>query len=213
MSQTQHQSHELLSFPLQPFPWESYTPSSTLQEISVFDWNIEEEIGFEPLSLQDLETDYDSLPSLVSISSDDYFTNTDTTLNNIMIYTIDKVIEDKDGECECPICYEPIHKEQKIKTNCNHIYCDTCIMTYLDTCYHSSKDPCCALCREVYTLFEIPNPPTFDKMKRKLEDYQPDIDDICNGLDTDHETQLHFVNPRNSRNIPVSFDVESIFEN
>ena len=210
---------------LQPFQWEIHLPPTNVQEVSTYDWDIEEEGTFEPLTLQDLqsEDDNDSLPSLVSTSSCE--DNTNTTLTNIMMYTIDKEVEDNDGECECPICYEPIHKEQKIKTNCNHIYCDTCMMTYLDTCYINRKDPCCALCREEYTLFEIPNPPTFEKVKEKFQEYEPDTEsdtESDTGIDETHfepnnEAQFNYLRARRSWNfrssIPISFDIETIFAN
>ena len=216
---------------LVPFQWEDYAEPSDVQEVSFYDWDIEEESTFEPLTLQDLQTeesDHDSLPSLVSASSNGYSTN--TTLTSIIMYTIDKEIEDNDGECECPICYEPIHKEQKVKTNCNHIYCDTCMMTYLDHCYVSNKDPCCAMCREVYTLFEVPNPPTCDKLKAKMDEYEADLYE--DSIDDESPTGVtlradqfsynrtmrgwHFQVPSTtstSNSVPISFDIESIFDN
>ena len=84
---------------LEPFQWENYMPSAEVDEVSAYDWDIEEEHIPPPLTLQDLQTegsDLDSIPSLVSASSNGYSTN--TTLTSIMMYTIDKEIEDKDGE-------------------------------------------------------------------------------------------------------------------
>ena len=206
---------------LEPFQWENYMPSAEVDEVSAYEWDIEEEHIPPPLTLQDLQTeesDLESLPTLVSGSS--IGSNSTTTLTNIMLYTIDKEIEDKDGECECPICYEPIHKEQKIKTNCNHIYCDTCMMTYLDTCYVNHKDPCCAMCREVYTLFEIPNPPTFEKVKAKMDEYESDEESDHASIGSGQEMEQHFryLQARRSWNFrsdsaPISFDVETLFEN
>lgn len=214
---------------LQPFQWENYMPSANVDEVSAFDWDIEEEHTPPSLTLQDLQTeesDLESLPTLVSDSSIE--SNSTTTLTNIMLYTIDKEIDDKDGECECPICYEPIHKEQKIKTNCNHIYCDTCMLTYLDTCYINNKDPCCAMCRQLYTLFEIPNPPTFDKVKAKLDEYESDENESIESKTHSEESagvtyeapEVHFSYVRSRRiwnfpsnSIPMSFDVETLFDN
>lgn len=207
---------------LEPFQWGNYMPSAEVDEVSAYDWDIEEERIPPPLTLQDLQTegsDLDSLPELVGGSSVGSNSNSITTLTNIMLYTSDKEIEDKDGECECPICYEPICKEQKIKTNCNHIYCDTCMITYLDTCYINHKDPCCAMCREVYTCFEILNPPTFEKVKAKLDEYESDeeSDNASIGSGEEMEREFRYLQARRNWNFRgdsewVSFDVDTLFD-
>jgi hypothetical protein len=46
-------------------------------------------------------------------------------------------------ECECSICYEPMHKQSVLKVKCNHYFHDGCILRWLQTenKYH------CPLCR------------------------------------------------------------------
>lgn len=152
---------------LEPFDWNSYAVIHP--EVSPIEWDDDylNDIPFELLTLQDLETD--------SVSS--------STVQDIMMYTIDRksdhIYENETTEelLDCPICYEPIKHGDKVTSNCNHHYCSSCMLTYLDHCHQSRTEPCCAMCRNVYTIFEIPDNNTFEKLKAHVEEYDDSEED------------------------------------
>ena len=180
MNQQQYTEREL-----QPFDWDSYLDNS---QVSNNDWEDDFHHSFALLTLEELESesphmtidelDTDSVPSLVSDrSSDSDSDSTRSTVRDIMMYTIDKPTKEiPKEEHECPICFEAIPYEKKIKTNCNHVFCSQCMLTYLDHCNHGNKSPCCAMCRANYNLFEIPHPETFEKVKTHVDSYETDDD-------------------------------------
>jgi hypothetical protein len=52
---------------------------------------------------------------------------------------------------ECPICISEIDPTQKIVINCNHIYCNNCMILYLNKV--SQPIPTCSLCRSpIHTI-------------------------------------------------------------
>ena len=93
--------------------------------------------------------------------------------SDIMLYTIDKCC-DNDSQStdttthECPICYETIGVDQRIVTNCNHVFCGDCMSAHLNTCQAEFTDPCCPMCRTTYELFEIPNVKTFEVISEQI---------------------------------------------
>jgi hypothetical protein len=93
--------------------------------------------------------------------------------SDIMLYTIDKCC-DNDSQStdttthECPICYETIGVDQRIVTNCNHVFCGDCMSAHLNTCQSEFTDPCCPMCRTTYELFEIPNVKTFEVIREQI---------------------------------------------
>jgi hypothetical protein len=56
-------------------------------------------------------------------------------------------------ECECPICYE---NKPSVITNCDHLYCQTCIDTMIEI---RNDDVKCALCRETVNKIYFPSIP------------------------------------------------------
>jgi Zinc finger, C3HC4 type (RING finger) len=48
---------------------------------------------------------------------------------------------------ECPICFENKGEVNMITLNCNHDFCDECIINIFKTHKNYLTNPCCALCR------------------------------------------------------------------
>ena len=97
--------------------------------------------------------------------------------SDIMLYTIDTCCgndsQSKDTTThECPICYETIGVDQRIVTNCNHVFCGDCMSAHLNTCQAEFTDPCCPMCRTTYELFEIPNVKTFEVISEQIQRFK-----------------------------------------
>lgn len=75
----------------------------------------------------------------------------------------------KTEEFDCPICYTSVCKWDAIHLNCTHSFCGSCISSHLDTLHKNhALLPSCALCRNEYTAFEIPNPEMSNKIEMML---------------------------------------------
>lgn len=55
---------------------------------------------------------------------------------------------------ECPICFENYSIENKVYTNCNHLFCTECIKKHLDT-FLDKPVPTCPICRADITKISI----------------------------------------------------------
>ena len=115
--------------------------------------------------------------------------------SDIMLYTIDKCCGNDSQSTdttthECPICYETIGVDQRIVTNCNHVFCGDCMSAHLNTCQTEFTDPCCPMCRTTYELFEIPNVKTFEVISEQIQRFKEEdlkylIDPPFRSLDED----------------------------
>ena len=77
----------------------------------------------------------------------------------IIVNTI-KIEEEIQQEEECPICLKNCSIDSCFTTNCNHIYCITCLHKHMST--KTNKNYCkCPLCRTEITMLESKqlNPP------------------------------------------------------
>lgn len=69
--------------------------------------------------------------------------NDKTKENNTMITNLN---DDYDSNNECPICFNTIPKEQLYITNCNHVFCKSC----LDKWFNKSKFNCPSCRKNIY---------------------------------------------------------------
>jgi hypothetical protein len=59
----------------------------------------------------------------------------------------------KEGDYECPICFDPVPKTDIVATNCNHLFCKMCITSVVN---HSiSHTINCSLCRTRITNYDF----------------------------------------------------------
>ena len=182
-------------------------------------WDVHElTYNFELLTLNDLNND-DEISNHYLDNNNNYENNeknSKNTLKDITIFVIDNYRKsyNDDESCECPICFDSITNQTVLITNCNHKYCSDCVMKYLDTCIEKTISPCCALCREKYTLFEVHDNNIFDELTNYKQKY-----------DNDYELKKLLPHPnvtmRRNRwasfqptvSSPyVSFDLESLFD-
>jgi hypothetical protein len=63
----------------------------------------------------------------------------------IMSSIDDKFVEDAAVASECSICWDKKESDKFVKLNCNHEFCNECIIKTLAANKH--RAPCCALCR------------------------------------------------------------------
>jgi len=63
---------------------------------------------------------------------------------------------------QCPICYDDRAEINLMTTNCNHIFCNTCITTHLDT-ERNKRHPHCPMCRSIITTMNVKSITLFDE--------------------------------------------------
>jgi len=56
---------------------------------------------------------------------------------------------------ECPICYDVLNNETKVRNHCGHSICVGCFEKYMDTMIPKTSDPCCSVCRCVINKVEV----------------------------------------------------------
>ena len=66
------------------------------------------------------------------------------------------------GEFECPICYETFSCNKQVKTDCNHSYCETCLVNMMKSAQIAFKTVDCAMCRGKCSSFETYDDDTFE---------------------------------------------------
>jgi hypothetical protein len=75
----------------------------------------------------------------------------------------------KEGEEECPICYEEnIEPKNILETNCCHSFCKNCICHHVDS-FKSYKIPTCPLCRTNITSFTVNDECNFVELDKKYK--------------------------------------------
>lgn len=138
---------------------------------------ISERFGLEPMRLEPIFQDQYPLSE---DEWDDLWTNPtrkkETTNPKIGdITTITFIVNDeieskmKAEEFDCPICYNSVSKWDAIHLNCSHAFCGSCVSNHLDTLHKNhALLPSCALCRNEYSLFEIPNPEICNEIEYML---------------------------------------------
>lgn len=72
------------------------------------------------------------------------------------------------GEFECPICYETFSCTKQVKTDCNHSYCETCLMNMMKSAQTALKTIDCAMCRGKCSLLETYDDDTFQTISDTL---------------------------------------------
>lgn len=113
--------------------WNIDRNPDTNLSIFMFEDDIEEIQEYE-LSPRNLSEDFDEVISEYNI--------------NINLCSFEKHIDNKEeDQINCPICYEDIKLENKVKLSCGHEYCCDCIICIFDS--SSEYVPTCALCREM----------------------------------------------------------------
>tara|TARA_B110001469_G_scaffold79146_1_gene74874 strand:+ start:1825 stop:2727 length:903 start_codon:yes stop_codon:yes gene_type:complete len=69
---------------------------------------------------------------------------------NTMKYNIIKYWFAVVSGVQCSICYETHTKDNIVKTNCGHEFCNSCIENWKTECYRNHNDATCPLCRQVF---------------------------------------------------------------
>jgi hypothetical protein len=64
---------------------------------------------------------------------------------------------DFSGISECFICYDEIKNDNKIKTECNHIYCIPCFKKYLTVKKKNNNNLSCPYCRQSVDSISLNN--------------------------------------------------------
>jgi hypothetical protein len=54
------------------------------------------------------------------------------------------------NDCDCNICFETFPSDEIVKTNCNHIYCWSCMESYAETNKDKTCKPNCPTCRSEF---------------------------------------------------------------
>lgn len=72
------------------------------------------------------------------------------------------------GEFECPICYETFSCNKQVKTDCNHSYCESCLINMMKSAQTALKPVDCAMCRGKCSSFETYNDDTFETISDTL---------------------------------------------
>jgi hypothetical protein len=119
---------------------------------------------------------YDSDPDLISVSS---YSDTEDELEitwvidrtgtrtERKIFEISRELEinesDKLDIIECGICYDSYNKDNFIQLQCNHEFCNNCIIKQL-----KCNKPSCAFCREEMKHFTIRNMDINEKINNNL---------------------------------------------
>lgn len=71
-------------------------------------------------------------------------------------------------EDKCPMCLEIIDPQNLIRTNCNHYYCDNCVLKHIRNTQNSLSDALlCPLCRSNIDLITTFNSSVRDKVVKK----------------------------------------------
>jgi len=74
-------------------------------------------------------------------------------IKDIVTYCID--LYEDESTSSCPICLENKKTIDMVITNCFHQFCFKCIVEHVQTLQKTKHTPCCALCRQDYSSFEI----------------------------------------------------------
>lgn len=77
---------------------------------------------------------------------------------NIVNYNNEKIYTTFD----CPICLDCLDQENRVKLNCDHVFCGGCISELMKT---NSHEITCALCRVKVTNFEVSSNSVCEKLK------------------------------------------------
>lgn len=93
------------------------------------------------------------------------------SIKNIMFYTIDTKQIIDNTVIDCSICLESFEKN-KIKTSCNHNFCESCMLKLLDTCYERNIEPKCPNCRAPLEILEICCSDSYEYICNHIEKYQ-----------------------------------------
>lgn len=102
----------------------------------------------------------------------------------------DDVFEDK-----CPLCLEIIEPQYLVSTNCNHYYCDNCMLNHIrNTQNNMSDELLCPLCRSNIDLITTFNSSSRDKVIKKTM-FAQQINDECTMF-------IH--------HLPINVDLDSI---
>jgi len=80
--------------------------------------------------------------------------NINNIINIITINTINTKFKlTNNHSCSCPICFEDLTDGSVVETNCNHLFCYSCIEKQIN--YHKNKDKYCGLCRSKITQINV----------------------------------------------------------
>lgn len=111
------------------------------------------------MALPDVYTIYTSMYSEHSSAFIDIVTNFNRQFKITLLQTPSIAIKEGEGEEEdCPICYDALTPENKIRLNCGHSFCESCVIKILTKNRKENRPgslPFCAMCRCRYKTFSI----------------------------------------------------------
>jgi len=129
------------------------------------------------MALPDVFTIYTDMYAKHSTAFIDIVTNFNRQFKITLLQEValSHTLEEKEKE-DCPICYDALTPKNKIRLNCGHSFCETCIIKILTK---NRKEKCagmlpfCAMCRCRYKTFSIQCDPTTvgEELKQKIEPF------------------------------------------
>jgi len=72
-------------------------------------------------------------------------------------------------ECDCNICFETFPTEDIVKTNCDHVYCWSCMETYAEMNRHKTSKPNCPACRSEFKELTVYDADIYRHLTHSIE--------------------------------------------
>lgn len=121
---------------------------------------------------------------------------------NVLIQFDENEINEKIFEDKCPMCLENIDTKDLVRTNCNHYYCNTCMLKHIRNVQNNMLDDLlCPLCRTNINLLTTFSSDVRDQIvKKTMFNIKYDDDD-----DDDDENYSVYVH-----RLPINVDLNSM---
>jgi len=87
---------------------------------------------------------------------------------NVLIQLDENECDEKFFEDKCPMCLENIDTQDLVRTNCNHYYCNTCMLKHIRNVQNNMLDDLlCPLCRTNINLLTTFSSDVCDRITKK----------------------------------------------
>jgi hypothetical protein len=80
----------------------------------------------------------------------------------------DLTIEKDAPECDCPLCFDSVHANDVLVTNCNHSFCVICVKRFATVNKDKTKKPDCPMCRTDITEFKVGNQQVYNDIQEHI---------------------------------------------